>query len=216
MNSNEEILIMGSLNARVANRDDFINDNHVVLSLRDYEDYPLDEVNVTRKSCDKNINRFGLDLIQFCKTYMFQICNGRIGEDKGIGNFTVTGTNGNSVLDYALCSTNLTYLVEKIKIEERTESSRFPVSVGLKCQLSTSAMDTNITGKTTQCKYFFNDNTTTEYRDNLTSLFTNEFVHSFALETDNDTNSIDHITEKFTNVLKECCQGCQHTIVLPE
>ena len=53
MYSNKEILIMGDLNARVANRDDFINDNHVVPSLRDYEDYLLDEVNVTRKSCDK-------------------------------------------------------------------------------------------------------------------------------------------------------------------
>ena len=65
-----EILIIGALNARVANRDDFINDNHVVPSLMDYKDYLLDEVNVTRKSCDKNINRFGLDLIQFYKTYM--------------------------------------------------------------------------------------------------------------------------------------------------
>ena len=86
------------------------------------------------------------------------------------------------------------------------------MSAGLKCQLSTNALDTNITGKTTQCKYFFNDNTTTEYRDNLTSLFTNEFVHSFALEIDNDTNSIDHITEKFTNILKECGQCCQRTL----
>ena len=68
---------------------------------------------MTRKSCDKNINRCGLDLIQFCKTYMFQICNGRIGEDKGIDHFTFTGTNGNSVIDNAHCSTNLTSSDEK-------------------------------------------------------------------------------------------------------
>ena len=35
MDSNEEILIIGDLNARVANRDDFIKDNHVLPSLRD-------------------------------------------------------------------------------------------------------------------------------------------------------------------------------------
>ena len=69
MDSKDNILIMGDLNVRVAAKDDFINDYHVVPSLRDYEDYLLDEVNVTRKSCEKNINRFSLDMIQFCKTY---------------------------------------------------------------------------------------------------------------------------------------------------
>ena len=67
-------------------------------------------------------------------------------------------------------------------------------------------MDTNITGKTTHCKFFFNEDTTTEYRDNLNLLFTYEFVHSFALEiendikskkiSNNDISSIDHITSR--------------------
>ena len=42
---------------------------------------------------------------------MYQTFNGRIDEDKGIGYFTFTGTNGNSVANYVLCSTDLTYLV---------------------------------------------------------------------------------------------------------
>ena len=36
---------------------------------------------------------------------MLQICNGGIGEDKDIGQFTFVGPNGNSVIDYILCAT---------------------------------------------------------------------------------------------------------------
>ena len=38
-----DLFIMGDLNARVAKRPEFVNDNHVVPCLRDYEEYLLDE-----------------------------------------------------------------------------------------------------------------------------------------------------------------------------
>ena len=143
---------------------------------------------------------------------MLHICNWRVGEDNGVGHFTFTGTNGNSVIDYALCSNNYTYLVDKFKIDERTESSHFPVCVGLKCQTSTDTFGTDVTSKGPQCKYFFNDNSTLTYRNNLTLLFNNEFVHSFALEIDNEVNFIDYIREKITSVLNEGGKCCQRTL----
>ena len=94
---------------------------------------------------------------------MLHICNGRVGEDNDVGHFTFTDTNGNSVIDYAFCSNNYTYLVDKFKIDERTESSHFPVCVGLKCQTSTDTFGTDVTSKGPQCKYFFNDNSTLTY-----------------------------------------------------
>ena len=83
---------MGEINARVAERDDFINDVHIVPTLRNYEEYRQDETITKKISCDKYTNKFGLDLIKLCKTYMIQTCNGRYVEDKGISHFTVIST----------------------------------------------------------------------------------------------------------------------------
>lgn len=57
---------------------------------------------------------------------MFQICNGKVGEDK-YGHFVVP--NGNSVIDYVLCPDMLNNFV----LEGRAESSHFSFSVNLCC-----------------------------------------------------------------------------------
>lgn len=46
--------------------------------------------------------------------------------------------------------------------------------------------------------------------ENLMSVFTNELIHSFTTEIDNDINTIDNITDEFVNLLKECAQCCYH------
>lgn len=48
MNLDANLLIMRDLNAGVGENDDLINDNHVVPSLRHYEEYLLDDINVNR------------------------------------------------------------------------------------------------------------------------------------------------------------------------
>ena len=47
-----------------------------------------------RVSCDKTVNKFGKELINFCIAYSLLIINGRNGYDEGIGNFTLTGARG--------------------------------------------------------------------------------------------------------------------------
>ena len=110
------ILILGDVNARTADGDDYINEIHVVPALRHYEEYLQDDIITKRASCDTHTNTFGIDLIQFCRTYMVHICNGRYDEDKDIGHYTFTGPNGNSVIDYAICSNKLAHLIDKIKV----------------------------------------------------------------------------------------------------
>lgn len=141
LNLEADLEIIGDLNARVGRRDDFINDNHVIPLLSDYEEYLIDEEVGKRELCDTQINRFGLDLIHCCETSMLQICNGRQGADRGIGHFTFAGVNGNSVIDYALCSNNVTHMIQSFKVAERTESSHFTINIGLwnsECTVSTT------------------------------------------------------------------------------
>ena len=207
------MLILGDVNARTAERDDYINEIRVVPTLRHYEEYLQDDIFTKRASCDTHTNKFGLELIEFCRTYMVHICNGRYDEDKGIGHYTFTGPNGNSVIDYAICSNKLAYLIDKFKVEERTESSHFPISVGLRCRLQTETVDlTNRTKKYMKTNYLFNDITSTQYHENLDSVFTNEFVHSFVMEIEDNTNTIDSIAERFTNILKDCGKCCKRRL----
>lgn len=81
VNKEASLIILGDLNARVSDIDDFINDNNIVPILEDYEDFLTDIVD-KRSSCDKQVNNFGRALLNFCKTYSLLICNGRTGEDK--------------------------------------------------------------------------------------------------------------------------------------
>ena len=77
-NEGAHLIILGDLNARVSDKADYLNDNHIVAPLRHYEEFFNDSVATRRVSCDKQTNKFGKDLISFCKNYMLQICNGRI------------------------------------------------------------------------------------------------------------------------------------------
>ncbi|CAG2203008.1 unnamed protein product [Mytilus edulis] len=104
-------LLVGDFNARTGSEDDFIfvpdSESHVV----DIENIQinavcnLDQYDFSRKrnSRDKNKNRFGNQLIEFCKVNNFFIMNGRTLGDID-GKFTCRNS---SVVDYCLCSAEL-------------------------------------------------------------------------------------------------------------
>ena len=68
--------------------------NYNVISL-------LQELNIgiQRKSKDHNRSNFGNILIEFCRNNNMIICNGRVGRDKGVGEFTCKKY---SVVDYCI------------------------------------------------------------------------------------------------------------------
>ncbi|CAG2190212.1 unnamed protein product [Mytilus edulis] len=104
-------LLVGDFNARTGSEDDFIfvpdSESHVV----DIENIQinavcnLDQYDFSRKrnSRDKNKNRFGNQLLEFCKGNNFFIMNGRTLGDID-GKFTCRNS---SVVDYCLCSAEL-------------------------------------------------------------------------------------------------------------
>ena len=67
---------------------------------------------LTRSSRDKSaINKHGIQLLELCKSAGILILNGRIGHDRGIGEFTRDDTTGKSVVDYAIGTPKLFNLV---------------------------------------------------------------------------------------------------------
>ncbi|CAG2213216.1 unnamed protein product [Mytilus edulis] len=130
---------VGDFNARTGSEDDFIfvpdSESHVV----DIENIQinavcnLDQYDFSRKrnSRDKNKNRFGNQLIEFCKGNNFFIMNGRTLGDID-GKFTCRNS---SVVDYCLCSAELIQNFTDFKVHDFSSlysDVHSPIEISLK------------------------------------------------------------------------------------
>ena len=77
-------------------------------------------------------NSYGKRLVDMCKSVGLLIMNGRIGKDKGLGNFTCIDTTGKSVVDYILGSPSIFDMAADLKIAMKfPESDHIPLSLTL-------------------------------------------------------------------------------------
>ncbi|MEW8542874.1 MAG: reverse transcriptase family protein, partial [Candidatus Thiodiazotropha sp.] len=212
--NNVYLIIAGDLNARTAELPDFFQCKNNVPDLDEYDEIlnTCDGVR-NRSSCDKTVNKFGKQLINFCIAYSLLIINGRNGDDEGIGNFTFTGAMGNSVIDYIICSQSLFKYFKSFKIEERTESAHFPLSIKF------DNVDFNIHVHTynedhdgyIRTKYVFNDENILEFREALNSKLTNTFVSELSGNINSIDTDVNDILKVLIEVLKSCATSCKKT-----
>ena len=66
---------------------------------------------------DGYTNNNGNKLIESCKMSDLKIANGRIGKDRGIGNYTCHTTNGNNTIDFAILSMELFPYVDDFYVD---------------------------------------------------------------------------------------------------
>ena len=115
-------IIIGDFNARTNCKPDYINDdndNFLSLSTSYVSDTPI-----IRRSCDeKNVDTHGKMLLDLCKSSGLRIINGRKLGDL-CGNFTCFNHRGTpSVIDYALCSSNMLNDIVYFRVHDLTPSS---------------------------------------------------------------------------------------------
>ena len=108
-NNDCNFLILGDLNSRISN----IQPIHECLTATKYLDdvnsssfFNDDDASFTRQSKDTVLNSFGKSLIELCASLNLLVLNGLSDNDKD-GNFTFISPNGNSVIDYCICSEDL-------------------------------------------------------------------------------------------------------------
>ncbi|VDI18704.1 Hypothetical predicted protein [Mytilus galloprovincialis] len=141
----QNVYFVGDFNARTGSEDDFIfvpdSESHVV----DIENIQinavcnLDQYDFSRKrnSRDKNKNRFGNQLLEFCKGNNFFIMNGRTLGDID-GKFTCRNS---SVVDYCLCSAELIQNFTDFKVLDFSSlysDVHSPIEISLKTNRSRS------------------------------------------------------------------------------
>ena len=110
-------MLCGDLNARTSDFPDFVQDDtaaHIHALPGDYStDIPLKRV-----SEDRGFNRFGSELLDFCKQTGMRILNGRAGVDGDIGKCRYVGSAGRSLVDYVIASPHILSLVDTFNVDD--------------------------------------------------------------------------------------------------
>ena len=108
-----EILVLGDLNARSADRKDFAMDTDIfdkyIDSLNGVDMFCFVQQLLPRASMDKEVNASAKKkkkkkkkLLDLCKSSNLMICNGRMFNDADVGHFTFMSEKGCSLINYAL------------------------------------------------------------------------------------------------------------------
>ena len=139
-----DIMMISDFNARVGllqdvnNDSDLIDVNHDVLnadSLVSHDDLIINDMSIVRCNKDSIVNSYGRQLIQLCKSADLVILNGRSPGDR-TGKFTYIEKKGKSVIDLAVVSKELLYLVNCFTVDEpNVHSDHVLISVSLKCNV---------------------------------------------------------------------------------
>ena len=127
------LCVLGDLNARTGNYDDFIlDDSATYLPIEDW--YLPDLFNVKRMSQDVNMNAFGTKLLDVFKIYCMHICNGRKNDQSG--HFTYISHNGSSVVDYCIAQTELYDCISQFSVHsEDFGSDHLPCIINIDVQI---------------------------------------------------------------------------------
>ena len=135
-NNQYHLLICGDFNGRTGTEPDYVifdTDVNVPVLPDDYET----DIELQRFSQDNIVNHSGRKALEFCKSRSLRICNGRYGEDKGVGKFTFIGANGRSVVDYVIMSQALAKNIVRFYVDDPSIlSDHCTVHFSLTCILS--------------------------------------------------------------------------------
>lgn len=116
-NYDVHFLIVGDMNGRTGELPDFV-ENDFSRHLPTPEEYIEDAKIPERVSLDKTVNNAGKNILSFCKMCRLSIVNGRTGKDRDIGKWTCTKYNGQSVVDYVICSRDLYPKISSFEVSD--------------------------------------------------------------------------------------------------
>ena len=199
-------LICGDFNARTASHPDYVEDDNSIHMHVLPDDYQLDAP-MQRTSEDCGFNKYGTNLLDFCKLTGFRILNGRVGQDRNIGKYTYVGSTGKSLVDYVIASQALFPAVCTFRVDDPNILSdhcliHFSLSSAIHQQEESSRSGTPL-----MYKYVWDSAQAEAYQASLEAedikvAFTNLISHIDSAETADDINSN---ISSFQKVMDSAC-----------
>ena len=124
--SHKYVLLSGDFNARTAEMRDYKECDNFLADLFDFDNDTINFFSVAnklpdynilqdRKSKDNQTNNNGYKLIDLCKNHNLFIFNGRLDNDRSMGNYTFRQT---SVIDYTIGTLDVLKLIGQFEIIE--------------------------------------------------------------------------------------------------
>ena len=204
---NLPIMLIGDLNSRTKNLNDIwvLDPENDDIFVQDYIMHPniiniFNDLDIPLIRSNKDIgdpNKNGKELINLCKDIELCILNGRIGEDKDVGNTTF---NNQSLIDYALCTPDLLQNITNFKVDTfdpLLSDKHCPIIVNLNFNnINSNAPPNMIT--TPNSNDHSNDQNAMINLQNMICKWDNEKKTEYQLNT--DTNKINEIINKLSSL----------------
>ena len=210
---NVDMMLAGDFNSRTGELDDFIIDDSpdFIPELSENPSYDVDDFDIPRASMDKEVNKFGHDLISFCQSYGMHILNGRVSGDKN-GNITCVANGGRSVVDYMLVNTRLYNLIQHFEVIVRIESDHFPVICKVDCAFDENLRSKTVTptsSATNSATYKWFSKAYAKFEEKLSDEVTERKINEISdlLSADVDGGKIDTIASLFQNLFGYWCSN---------
>ena len=207
------IMIIGDLNARIAEKYDFIeneNDGNDPFMQILPDNYTTD-FNIKRNSFDKIFNTQGQGLIDLCIASQLRILNGRFVGDL-FGNMTCFKTNGASTIDYCLTDVDLINNVNFFQVlDPNYLSDHVQIVVHIECQKTYLYKNHSTVLNKLEKTYRWESLSKTRLLDILGEPETQEQILSFEnTHFDKNDDGINQATEQLTklfeNFAKRACK----------
>ena len=175
LRQNGEIMLMGDFKSRLGKTVDYnfrdVDDNFLfdndpefdhLISVDDVERFGI---SVERACMDNVTNAYGRKLAELCVMSNMLVLNGRAHKDAGVGKYTCCTFNGQSVVDYVLCSKDVLRLLIDFAVSDfKAFSDHAIMSFKLKCNV---IHDEHIMQRNVQLKPHWKDEMKDVYVNNL-------------------------------------------------
>ncbi len=201
---NSIIIVAGDLNARTSEQTDNVASNDHDIDYLPVPDENEDIISERVSKDKKPVNSNGTNLLNLCKYTDLRILNGRVGADKGVGDYTCITPAGSSVVDYALCKSGQFDKIADFEVMSPSiYSDHCPIRIHLK--LSCHVPEALNRNTATQKKYMWKADKAAQFVDALSAVNVNEQFATLFDEYGHADNKecIDNIVDGFTNIVQK-------------
>ena len=199
-----KILIIGDLNARIGQNQDFISHDSVkcIPQMNWYEE--IENVfSIERKSKDIVVNNFGKHLLESCKEMGLFVLNGRCLTDSE-GEYTYISSTGKSIIDYFITEPEIYDLFTQFYVSDMDIGDHLPVIgyIGEKEKDPKICISKNVHKLESCIKFKWQPNHVSVFCENLTVLCSSNHVTNLFKE-HADKNETSNMVQIITDMIQD-------------